>query len=524
MRRSTFLKFVARAGGVAAALTTMKAMGLLHAEATGVERPNLVSGSGDGTTVIILGAGIAGMTAAYELAKAGYNCTILEARDRPGGRCWTLRGGDEIAEIDSTQTCPFDADDSLYINPGPARIPYHHQGLLGYCKEFGVPLEVIVNENRAAYFQDDSAFGGEAVLNRRVMNDSQGYVAELLAKAIRKNALEEEMSADDTEQILAFVNRFGNLNADHLYEGSSRAGYQEPPGSGPASGTLYPPLPLTELLKADFWQYKMHFAEGYNQSATMLHPAGGMDQIAKAFAQQIDQLITYNATVDEIRKTPNGVRIVYTDTTTGSQQTLEGDYAICTLPLSVLASIEADFSPPVQAAIATGGQSYVKSMKIGFQANRRFWEEDHQIYGGISWTTRDITQIWYPSDHFHASKGIVVGAYIWSNDIGERMGALSLADRLTKALEDGEAIHPNYRQELSPEQGVSIAWHKIPYNEGGWMEWDEEGLATAYPILNEPDDSIYLAGEHLSYLTGWQEGAVLSAHQVVQNIAARQAE
>jgi monoamine oxidase len=524
MKRSTFLKFVARAGGVAATLTTMKAMGLLHAKATGTERPNLVSGSGDGTKVIILGAGIAGMTAAYELAKAGYDCTILEARDRPGGRCWAIRGGDTITETDSTQTCTFDTEDYLYINSGPARIPYHHQGLLSYCKEFGVPLEVIVNENRAARFHDDAAFDGEAVLNRRVMNDSQGYVAELLAKAIRKNALEEEISADDTERILEFVSRYGNLNGDYRYEGSSRAGYREPPGAELKSGELYAPLPLTELLKSDFWQYKMHFGEGYNQSATMLQPVGGMDQIAKAFAQQVGHLITYNAVVTEIRKTPSGVRIVYTDTATGSASAIEGDYAICTLPLSVLAGIDADFSPVFQEAIATGGSSYVKAMKIGFQANRRFWEEDHQIYGGISWTTRDITQIWYPASHFHAQKGIVVAAYIWDNEIGERIGALSLADRLTKAIEDGEVIHPGYGQELALDTGMSIAWHKIPYSKGGWIEWDDEALETAYPILNEPDDSIYLAGEHLSYLTGWQEGSVLSAHIAVQKIAERQAQ
>lgn len=523
MKRSTFLKFVARAGGVAATLTTMKAMGLLHAEATGTERPNLTAGSGNGTKIIILGAGIAGLTAAYELDKAGYDCTVLEARDRPGGRCWTIHGGDEIAETDSTQTCAFDGDDYLYINPGPARIPYHHQGLLSYCKELGVPLEVIVNENRAARFQDDAAFGGDAMLNRRIMNDSRGYIAELLAKAIRKNALEEDISADDAERILDFVGRYGNLNSDYFYDGSGRAGYQDPPGAGMKSGDLYAPLPLAELLNSDFWQYKMHFAEGYNQAATMLQPVGGMDEIAKAFARQVGHLITYNAVVTEIRKTSSGVRIVYTDEATGSASELAGDYAICTLPLSVLAGIDADFSPAFQGAIATGGSSYVKAMKIGFQANRRFWEDDEQIYGGISWTTRDITQIWYPANRFHAQKGILVGAYIWDNDIGERIGAMSLADRLTKAIEDGEAVHPGYGQELALAQGMSIAWHKVPYSEGGWIEWEEEALETAYPILNQPDDFIYLAGEHLSYLTGWQEGAVLSAHVAVQKIAERQA-
>jgi monoamine oxidase len=393
--RRKFLKLVGRAGGAAAVFTTMKAMGLIRSPAKAAERPNLPSGSGSGTKVAILGAGIAGMTAAYELSKAGYECAILEARDRPGGRVWTIRSGDAITETDSDQTCTFDTADHLYINPGPARIPYHHTGLLGYCKEFGVPLEVIVNENRGAYFQDDQAFGGEPVLNRRVTNDCRGYIAELLAKAVSRNALDQEISAEDQERILAMVRSFGNLDADYLYKGSGRAGYSTPPGAGSAAGKLYEPIALSELLKSSFWQYKLQFGEGYHQAATMLQPVGGMDQIVKGFERQVGNLITYSAEVSEIRKTGEGVRIVYIDKTSGSQEALDANYVICTFPLSVLNDVDADFSPAFKEAIATGAASYVKAMKIGFQADRRFWEEDYGIYGGISWTERDVTQIWY---------------------------------------------------------------------------------------------------------------------------------
>ncbi|NJL37666.1 MAG: flavin monoamine oxidase family protein [Leptolyngbyaceae cyanobacterium SM1_4_3] len=519
--RRKFLKLVGRAGGAAAVFTTMKAMGLIRSPAKAADRPNLPGGSGTGTKVAILGAGIAGMTAAYELSKAGYDCTILEARDRSGGRIWTIRSGDPITETDSSQTCTFDTADHLYINPGPARIPYHHTALLGYCKELGVPLEVIVNENRGAYFQDDQAFGGEPVLNRRVTNDCRGYIAELLAKAVSRNALDREISVEDRERILAMVKSFGNLDEDYLYKGSSRAGYSTPPGAGLTAGERYEPIDLSELLKSSFWQYKLQFAEGYHQAATMLQPVGGMDQIAKGFERQVGNLITYGAEVSEIRKMGEGVRIVYTDKASGSQQALDANYAICTFPLSVLNGIDADFSPAFQEAIAIGGASYIKAMKIGFQADRRFWEEDYGIYGGISWTERDVTQIWYPAMGFQQEKGVIVGAYIWDNDIGERIGAMPYEQRLRKAIEDGETIHPSYGSEVSFDTGVSIAWEKIPYSQGGWIEWEEAALETAYPILNQPDGPLYLAGEHLSYLTGWQEGSILSAHQAVQGISAQ---
>ncbi|WP_319423045.1 flavin monoamine oxidase family protein [Pleurocapsa sp. FMAR1] len=268
--RRKLLKLVGRAGGVAAVYSTMKALNLLHSPAQAITKPKLTAEAGEGVKVAILGAGIAGMTAAYELGKAGYNCTILEARDRAGGRCWTIRAGTEIAELESKQTCPFDSEEHLYFNPGPARIPYHHREILGYCREFGVPLQVRINENRAAYFQDDRAFGGQAILNRRVVNDSRGYMAELLAKAINQKALDTEIQAEDRERLLEFVSSYGSLGEDYRYKGTDSAGYISPPGAGLTSGKLYKPLDFSELLKSDFWEYKLNFAEGYNQAATML--------------------------------------------------------------------------------------------------------------------------------------------------------------------------------------------------------------------------------------------------------------
>lgn len=516
--RRRFLKLVGRAGGTAAVLTTMKEMGLL-APADAVQKPTLQAQSGSGMRIAILGAGIAGMTAAYELRKAGYSCQILEARDRAGGRCQTIRGGDVVKEFDSEQPCDF--AEGLYFNPGPARIPYHHTALLGYCKELGVPLQVRINENRATYFQDDKAFDGQPMLNRRVVNDSRGYISELLAKAISQKSLDQEISDLDQERLMAFVKSFGSLGDDYRYTGGSRAGYVTGPDAGDVAGERFEPLGLAELLSSDFWDYKLHFGEGYTQSATMLQPVGGMDQIAKAFEREVGDLIESGAEVSEIRKTTEGVRIVYKNLATGEAKALEADYAICTFPLPVLALVDADFSPEMKAAIEESKGIYANAIKVGFQADRRFWEEDYNIYGGISWTERDITQIWYPSTGFQSDKGILVGAYIWDNPIGNVWGTLSPEQRIAKAIEDGTAIHKNYAKELSSASGITIAWEKVPYSRGGWAEWEDEQREGAYKVLLQPDGPIFLAGEHLSYLTGWQEGSVRSALTVVEGIASR---
>src|SRR5271157_4946229 len=179
--RRSLIHHVGRAGGVAAVWHTMSAMGLLPVPAAYAGPPQLAPGNG--TRVLILGAGIAGMVAAYELGRAGYDCTILEARARAGGRNWSVRGGDVVQETGGVQPVTWDAAPHLYLNPGPARLPCIHDGILAYCREIGVVLEVMINDNRNALMQDDAAFGGVPQRSRAVINDSRGYVAELAAKA-----------------------------------------------------------------------------------------------------------------------------------------------------------------------------------------------------------------------------------------------------------------------------------------------------------------------------------------------------
>ena len=112
-----------------------------------------------------------------------------------------------------------------------------------------------------------------------------------------------------------------------------------------------------------------------------------------------------------------------------------------------------------------------------------------------------------------------MGAYIWSNDIADRLSALSLPARLDAALADGERLHAQYRRDLT--RGISVAWQKIPYSCGAWAEWGQEARAAHYATLLKGDGPFLFAGEHLSYLNGWQEGAVRSAHFTLQQIAGR---
>ena len=189
-----------KSAALGAAYMAMETLGLAIPTPAGAENFSLPPSSGRGRSVVILGAGIAGLVSAYELQRAGYRVTILEARDRIGGRSWTIRGGDRIVQTGRPdQVASFDP--GLYFNSGPARIPSTHRLILSYARRFGVQLEPFVNVNRNAGWD----FGGKVQPERRMVEDMRGHLAELLAKAIDRKALDGVVPKDELDAVRQFL-------------------------------------------------------------------------------------------------------------------------------------------------------------------------------------------------------------------------------------------------------------------------------------------------------------------------------
>jgi monoamine oxidase len=208
------------------------------------------------------------------------------------------------------------------------------------------------------------------------------------------------------------------------------------------------------------------------------------------------------------------VKVVYKDAQ-GTHE-LAADLCICTLPLPVLSNITHNFSSDVSRAIDF--VPYIQTGKIGLQFKRRFWEEDEQIYGGITHTNNELTQIFYPSYDYLSQKGILIGYYNF-NEKAQRVGELTYAQREQLALQKGQLIHPQYPREF--EQSFSVSWHKQPYSLGGWALYSPEERQTHYQALLKPEHNVYFAGEHTTYLTAWMAGAFESARSVVAAVHGR---
>ena len=315
LTRRQFLMRVGQAGGYSAAFVMMQSLGLMAIPEVAAEDAQLRRVDGTGKKIVILGGGIAGLVAAHELRKAGWSVTLLEARERCGGRNWTIRGGADVAFTNGfKQSCGF--DEGNYFNAGPARLPAIHRIMLGYCEELGVPLEVEVNSSRGALMQSDKLNGGQPVTERRAVNDARGHVSELLAKCIKQGALDQEITAEDRDRMIAFLRQYGDLQPDLLFKGTQRSGFNIPPGAGKADPVAIDPLPMHALLDADLWQ-GMLAEEVIDWKPTMFQPIGGMDRIPYAFHKALGPVVRNGAEVRSIRQSATAVTVVYRDTASG---------------------------------------------------------------------------------------------------------------------------------------------------------------------------------------------------------------
>ncbi len=519
MNRRALFRMIGAVAGGAVMYQAMSELG--YAGESGYSGPIRLEGDAHGATVLILGAGMAGMCAAYELRKAGYRVQILEYNDRPGGRNWSLYGGDRYTELGGfTQQVQFAP--GLYLNPGPWRMPHHHYALLDYCKRLKVQLEPFTQVNYAAMVQNPDAFGGRPRRYREVQADFNGHVAELLSKCVQQHALDQAVTREDREVLLEAMREWGALDGSYEYKkgllASERRGWDSDPGGGTTSVPIpSDPMALSDMLQSKLWRY-IAFGHIYEFQSVIFQPVGGMGMIGKAFGRELEGVIRYNAKVTEIKQDERGVTVHYTDSRQGgAPQTATAQWCICTIPASILGQIPLQVGAPMKNAIDS--LYYDSAIKVGLQFKRRFWEQDESIYGGITFTDLPNALIGYPStDYFSDGPGVLLGAYTFGAN-SFQISAMAPEERVRKTVEWGAQIHPQYTSEF--QHGVAVAWHRVPWTLGCAGHWTEELRAQHYDNLCAIDGRIVLAGEHASRIPAWQEGALLSSLDAIRRLHQR---
>lgn len=526
LTRRSLLSAAAKLGGAGAVYETLAAWEFLKPPPATAAGLTLPQESGRGRTVAILGAGIAGLCAAYELDRAGYDCVILEAALRAGGRSLTLRRGDAFKEVGdfAPQVCTF--DEGQYFNTGPGRIPHHHVHFIDYCRKFGVALQPYIFASRANLVHSGYVGNGKTVQVRQAYYDLQGHVAELLDKCVTRPNAELPVSKQELENFRDMIAKFGDLtkvesNGETRYTYRNRfgrAGYDVPPGLPNEPGRPISPLALDEILRSRVWDDFIFRDAEFFWQASLLEPVGGMDHFFKGFLRQplmrqggnIEGLIRYGAFVDGIEIAAEKVTVSYQDR--GDRRAVIADYCISTIPIPIFRTLRTNLAPDYMTAAQK--MPIHAAGKIGWQAER-FWETKDQIYGGISWTTDVITQIWYPSSGFLSGQGTLTGAYMYG-PVAETFNALPVAERLRIAKEQGEKLHVGYAEQV--RHGLAIGWNNMEFARMGWTDEADPSFGDLAQALAKPQGRFHMAGDQLTYWSGWQEGAIISAWEAVKSI------
>jgi monoamine oxidase len=451
--------------------------------------------AGDPKRVVVIGAGIAGLVAAYELDRAGHEPVVLEANQRVGGRVHTLRG-----------FAP-----GLYGEAGAMRIPRVHDLTLGYCDRFGLKLRPFVMGNPKAlvYVAGQRMTAEEADADPgRLTFDLEGPEVGRSFGAMWDDAvadLRALLEADEDagwEQILREYDQFS------LREFLESRGWSE--GAIEMYGVMN--FVESDLDNSVIEEFRESLGKNFED---MQEIVGGMDLLPAAFYAPIRERVRFGAEVLGIGQDADGVTVSYR--TLAGRFTERGDYAIVTLPFSVLRHVEVTprFSREKQRAVRQ--LNYSESTKILFQVRNRFWETEDGIVGGTTATDLPIRRMVYPS---HPSddggdRAVLLASYTWSQD-ATRWAAMDPETRLEQALDDVAQIHPSVRDAF--EGGASHAWSTDPYAAGAFALFAPGQQTQLQADIVQPEGRVHFAGEHCSLHHAWIQGALESGIRAAREI------
>jgi len=456
---------------------------------------------GDGRRVIVIGAGIAGLCAAWGLRAAGFLPIVLERTERVGGRLYTLR----------------DHFGAQYVELGATRIPDSHPLPLAYVRHFGLPLlEYPSDKVRQIYSVLGRRFGS-SYLHGADYPDDLGLTAEEL----RLDA--ESLHDYYTEQALRSLSDprdpdWPPAAARETLKGQSLYHYLDKLGASFAAKEIYRASSGTviEIYDAMVWLAAQRI-EGTMQKAYAI--AGGNDRLASSFADALEGLIVRNAQVRAVRSEAGAVRVDYVHN--GRQESIQGDYAVCAVPHKLL--LEMDFHPPLSAAKLAAATTVpmCRVTRLNFQFSRRFWNLEDGVRGLlVACTTSPIERLWDLTAVQPGTSGILT-AYV-QHKHAEALDRLSSDDeRIQRGLEVIYSLFPNARGSFT--KGLSFSWQQ-PWTKGAWPVFLTD-QSHHIADFQHAEERVYFAGEHTSLHTAWVQGALESAHfAVAEVIAARRKE
>jgi monoamine oxidase len=439
-------------------------------------------------SAIVIGAGLAGLSAAYDLHRAGWKVTVLEARDRVGGRCYTVRN----------------FSSGLVAEGGGEFIDEDHPRMIALADQFG--LKLAVTHSWRGGDKDWASFDGKS----GSLTDAGVWGFNL--------AEEVEREWEFLSALSVFVE---DGNQPHLAKDAARLDAQSA-ADWIASLDAHPFAKkyFTQHIRSEYTCEPERFSLlDLARNARMYYTAqghginyrviGGNDQIPRLLADALPD-VRMNAAVEAIRLTLDGVAVSYQQG--GSHVTLDSDFAILAIPLTTARLIDFNGSLPAAHQNMVDEISYGAVTKVMIEYRNRFWNERN--WNGRLTTEAPIVMTWHATSHFEHERGILT-AYTGGGP-GAVLSALSDEERIDTAVAEIERHFPGSSKLI--ENAATVAWLNEPFSRCSYMALAPGEVTAHWKTLLEPAGRLFFAGEHATPFQGFMEGAVESGQRAAREI------
>jgi len=461
-------------------LGSLAAAGLLTPAASALQVADVsITRRGPAKKIIIAGAGMSGLVAAYELSNAGHDVTLVEAQRRPGGRVFTMREA---------------FSDGLYAEVGAGRIPSTHAITLKYVKMFDLPLVPFYPDRLADVFYA----GGKRIKTVRGQKVDMSQVPLELTEEERRlgfDGMEEKYLSAAMKEVGDFSDpRWPPPQLDK-YDRISFSEFLRQRGASPAA-IAHIALGFEDDSALDWLR------DGASHAAPRLFKIrGGNDQLPRAFAARLSRKILYGCPVVRIEQTNRSVRVSVRRA--GKLEMIEGDYLICCIPFSVLRAVEIApaFSPGKMNAIHK--LTYGSVARVFLQMRRKYWLDDG--CNGFALADQPL-EIWNATWDSPGDRGILV-SYMYEA-LARQVTAMSTDDRVEFMLDFVDKVHPGARRNF--EGGTNYSWDEDPWHKGAYTLFLPGDYSSLQPHVSTPEGRVHFAGEHASMWPGWIQGALTS--------------
>jgi monoamine oxidase len=444
--------------------------------------------------ILILGAGLAGLSAAYKLTQAGHEVTILEARTRAGGRVHTLRE-------------PF--ADNLHAEAGAMFIPQSHNLTMQYVRLFHLPLVAVPAQHRLPSFY---------LHGKRINPGAAGRIDWPLDLSPEEKRL--GLGGMTEKYVIRVLREMGDAVSpawppDRLkkYDQMTYAEFLRSQGASSEA------VRLLRLNDADLTGDGVDHVSALmvlreaalNLDSGQLYTIrGGTDLLPKALAARLKSKIRYGSRVTRVEQDAQGVRAIYLRADV--QETIAADYLICTIPFSVLKEIEVSpkLSPAKQRAIRE--LPYTSAARVYLQSRREFWTGEG--LGISAYTDLPVMAIVNSTLNQKGTRGIL-DSYM-TGEHARRVTGMKETERLGYTLNYVERVYPEIRKNF--EGGTSVCWDEDEWARGAYAWFRPGQMSDLLPHIARPEGRLHFAGEHASSWPGWMQGAFQSGHRAAGEI------